>query len=559
MSSAQERKGISRRAFIKGAAIGAVGAASLGMLAGCGEKEPKEQVQAPVDEAKKPSFLTPPKPIPDSEIKETVNTDVVVGGAGFAGLCAAVRAGQLGAKVVLLEKNNTPGFRGYDYGAVNSKAQLSVGNRIDPVKITREIMRFGGYKGDQKVVSLFAEYSGEANDWLLDMATELGCTYTVWKPEDCTIPDTTIETFPTLTFVLDPPEEALEVMPKGTLPPTAAMAWVLLTQCKKNGVDVRFNTPAVQLIRSDNKGRVTGIIAKNKDGSYTRFNVTKGVVLCAGDYGNDPEMLKEYIPHAVGFMNLYNGKGNTGDGHKMGLWVGAAIDEPPHAPMLFDIGMVEEPGLADSLMRQPWLSVNIRGERFMDEDLPYAYISNAVRQQPGGTRWTVWDSKWPEEAPKFRMTACKSLKSLFHDPKRVEELIKKEVIKSANTVEELAQKMKVPVETFKATVERYNELARKGVDEDFHKRAVCLTTIEKPPLYAAHLATALLVTLGGLRVNEKLQVLDKDLNVIPGLYAAGNNSGSYYANDYCVTMPGNSHGRAYTQGYLAGKYVVELG
>lgn len=138
-------------------------------------------------------------------------------------------------------------------------------------------------------------------------------------------------------------------------------------------------------------------------------------------------------------------------------------------------------------------------------------------------------------------------------------MIKKEVIKSANTVEELAQKMKVPVDTFKATVNRYNELARKGVDEDFHKRAVCLTTNEKPPLYAAHLATALLVTLGGLKVNEKLQVLDIDLNVIPGLYAAGNNSGSYYANDYCVTMPSNSHGRAYTQGYLAGKNVVELG
>lgn len=258
-------------------------------------------------------------------------------------------------------------------------------------------------------------------------------------------------------------------------------------------------------------------------------------------------------------MNLYPGGFNTGDGHKMGLWIGAAIDETPHAPNYFDIGMVEEPGLADSATRQPWLSVNLRGERYANEDLPYAYISNAVRQQAGHTRWTVWDSKWPEEAPKFNQTACKSLKSVYHDPKRVQELIDKGVIKSANSIEELAQKMKMPLDTFKATVNRYNELAKKGVDEDFYKRSDCLTTIDKPPYYAIHLATALLITLGGLKINDRMQVLDTERNVIPGLYAAGNNSGSFYATDYCVTMPGNTNGRAFTFGYLAGKNATKLG
>jgi fumarate reductase flavoprotein subunit len=397
------KKGITRRTLIAGTAIGTVGLAAASLLPGCAPK----QSQTPTQQAATTTdFETPPAAIADSQIKETINTDVVVVGAGFAGMCAAVRAGQMGAKVVLLEKASTMGFRGYDYAAVNSKAQKSVGNVIDPVKVLRELMRWGGYKGDQEVVSLFVNRSGEANDWLLDMATALGCKHTVWKAEEMVAPGATIEAIPTMTFVLDPPAQAFDAMPKGTLPPTAAMAWTLLENAKKVGVDVRFSTPAEQLIRPYNQGRVTGIVAKQKDGSYIKFNTAKGVILCAGDYGHNPDMLKKWIPSSEYMdMCLYPGNNNTGDGHKMGIWAGAAIDELPHAPMYFDIGMVEEPGLADSVMRQPWLSVNHRGERYANEDLPYAYISNAVRQQPGHQRWTIWDAKWPEEAPKFKQTA----------------------------------------------------------------------------------------------------------------------------------------------------------
>jgi len=256
---------------------------------------------------------------------------------------------------------------------------------------------------------------------------------------------------------------------------------------------------------------------------------------------------------------MIHGKINTGDGHKMGMWIGAAIDEAPHAPMYFDFAVVGAPIIADALMRQPWLGVNVRGERYANEELPYSYICNAMRQQPEHYKWAVWDSKWPEEAPKFNLVACKDMRSSFHNPDNVKAYIEKGYIRSADTLEELAKKMEVPVDTFLKTVERYNELARKGVDEDFGKRPECMTTIEKPPFYAAPLGTALLVTLGGLQINDKLQVLDKEKNVIPGLYAAGNVSGCYYANDYCVTLPGNSHGRAFTFGYLAGKNVVSLG
>jgi fumarate reductase flavoprotein subunit len=151
------------------------------------------------------------------------------------------------------------------------------------------------------------------------------------------------------------------------------------------------------------------------------------------------------------------------------------------------------------------------------------------------------------------------MRTNFHNPENVKQYIEKGFIRSADTLEELAAKMEVPKDNFLATVRRYNELAKKGVDEDYGKRSACLTTIEKPKFYASPLGTALLVTLGGLKINENLQVLDEEQNVIPGLYAAGNASGCYYSNDYSVNLPGNSHGRAFTFGYLAGKSILKHG
>lgn len=555
----KDKKGITRRTFIAGSAFSAAGIAAASFLPGCSPKENNQP--GTTGEAAKASFETPPAPIPDSEIKQTVEADVVVVGAGMSGLCASISAAEAGAKVILLEKSATVNFRGYDYGAIDAKTQKSIGNKVDRLKAVQEVMQFGAYKGDQKVVSLWANNSGMVADWIMGMGEALGCSPEAVPIDQTTTPGALFEPLGTLSFRLKPNDAALAASPKGTMPYTAATAYVLSTSAKNAGVDIRFKTPAVQLIRQE-KGRVTGVIAGEK-GNYSKYIAKKGVILCTGDYGSDPEMLKKYIPSSDTIQNnlyeMFSGKINTGDGHKMGLWVGAAMDEGPHAPMYFDFAVVGAPIFADALMRQPWLNVNLRGERYSNEELPYSYICNAQRQLPGHTKWSVWDAKGEEEARRFNEIACKDLRTPFHNPDNVKQYIEKGYIKSANTIDELAQKMNVPVDTFKATVARYNELAKKGVDEDFGKRAECLTTIEKAPFYAANLGTSLLVTLGGLQINDKLQVLDTEKNIIPGLYAAGNVSGSYYANDYPNILPGNSHGRAFTFGYLAGKNIVSLG
>lgn len=564
MNNEEKRNGVSRRTFIKGAAVSTVAIGSVGAIIGC---SPKDRQTAPPEETPvegaTPSFLKAPEPIKDAEIKETITADVIVIGGGMSGLCAARSAAEEGAKVILLEKTDNVNFRGNDYGAIGSKMQKQINNEINRMEAVQEIMRYNAYKGNQRVVSLWADNSGAVADWIMAKAESYGCKPNPVPIDETMTPNTVIRGFPTLSFRMDPSEAAIADAPTGTDPWTASMRYTLKQGCIDEGVDIRFKTPAVQLVREDdNNGRVTAVIA-GEAGDYKKFVATKGIILCSGDYNADQEMREYYIPSTkyihANMFEMVNGPINTGDGQKMGMWIGAAIDEFPHAPMYFDFAVPGAPILADALMRQPWLSVNERGLRFENEELPYAYLSNAQRQQPGNARWNVWDAKWPEEAPSFKVVACKDMRTNFHNPENIEAYIEKGYIKSAETLEELADLMGVPRDNFLKTVERYNQLAKKGVDEDYGKRSDCLTTIEKPTYYAAPLGTALLVTLGGLKINEQLQVLDEELNVIPGLYAAGNASGSYYANDYSVNLPGNSHGRAFTFGYLAGKSIVELG
>jgi fumarate reductase flavoprotein subunit len=337
------------------------------------------------------------------------------------------------------------------------------------------------------------------------------------------------------------------------------------------------------LLRED-KGKVTGVIARNAKGDYIRFNARRAVILCTGDYGGDRQMIEKYCDwraaHLYDSSTAYrdatmsatgavDGRVNTGDGHKMGMLIGAAIDEAPHCVMYFDRTGVAAPGAPQptfpspdaaialsfmGLARQPWLHVNIKGERFMDEDLPWAYEGNQIVRQPGSVSWAVFDAKCEQEFPEFKEQCCKNLGApkYFHRASTLNTAVKAGIVLKASTIEELARKMDVPVETFKATVARYTELARNGKDLDFGKHPERMTTVEIPPFFACRTGSQILVTLGGLKIDTGLQVLDTEDKPIPGLYAAGNVSGSFWGNEYPTTTPGVSHSRAWTFGRMAG-------
>jgi fumarate reductase flavoprotein subunit len=164
----------------------------------------------------------------------------------------------------------------------------------------------------------------------------------------------------------------------------------------------------------------------------------------------------------------------------------------------------------------------------------------------------IWDANREEDSKRMGQIGCKALLPPLHNPSIVQVLIEKGIIKSADTLQGLAKLMEVPYDKLKATVARYNDLARMGKDLDFGKRSECLSKIERIPFYAIKIGVSLLVTLGGLKINTKLQVLDTEKNAIPGLFAAWNTSGSFFSNEYPITIFGVSHSRALTFSRLAG-------
>lgn len=513
---------------------------------------------APVKKAaceEKSSFEIPPPPIPARDVKDILTVDVVVVGAGIAGLTAALSAAEAGATVIQLEKGPGYNFRGVHNAAINSRLQKKAGIKIDKEQLIYTIMETAAYRGNQRVVNTWADNCDKVMEWLLDMAEAA-------KVE--VVLDTTTKPW------YFPNYATHHIFDASTYKWQGSLAKMLRDNGKARGVDLRFNTRAVQLARKG-KGRVTGVIAKNPQGGYIQFKARKAVILCSGDYGNDLEMVEKYCWKGVSKLpNLYpdmvalayaaqnltgtfDYKPNTGDGHKMAMWVGAAIDDPPHCPMLFDFTIWSK-GILFDLARQPWLYVNTNGERFMNEDLPWGYECSQLMQQPGVVSWSVWDGKWEEEVPGLGSQCCKNMgpPTYLWNPKWLNNAIKSGNVLKAQTIEKLAKKIKVPIENFKATVARYNELVRIGKDLDFGKHPLRLTALDKPPFYTTQITAVYLVTLGGLKINPGLQVLDTEGNVIPGLYAAGNTSGSFFGSQYPTTIPGLSHSRAWTFGRLAG-------
>ncbi|MEA1960555.1 MAG: FAD-dependent oxidoreductase [Bacillota bacterium] len=559
-------KGFTRRNFIRGTALGAAAVASTGFLTGCGSDDTNQQTNSPESAAgQTASFETPPPAISDKDIKQTISTEVVVVGAGTGGMFAALSSAEAGAKTIVLEKGSVgaagPGWM----AAVNSSLQKKKGIKLDRNEVVAEVCRYAGHLVDQSLVNLWADKSGEVMDWFTPIAEAGGLKMMV----ETDIKEGYYKSFPVGHVAVS--NEQATSFPTGGIGSVYYLP-IMVNKAKEMGVEMLFETPLVQLIRKD-KGRVTGVIAKNAKGEYMRINTSKGVILCTGGYARNEEMLKKLCPEALATSLNVAPPTNTGDGILAALWVGAAMD-PIHAPMVFDRGLVipgKEMGPPWQggflqLGSQPFLRVNVRGERFVNEDLPYDNCWDAALMQPDKSWWQVWDSNWKDDVKRFHATVCARIINDPNAPPRaglevveanIEKLLKMKLVKKADTIEGLAKELNVPADTFKATVARYNELTKQGKDLDFGKIPFRMSTLENGPFYAANLAGLLICTLNGLRINTNLEVLDTDLNAIPGLYAAGNDSGSFFAFNYPELLGGLALGRTATFGRLAGLNAVK--
>jgi len=473
------------------------------------------------------NFETPPDPIPSSDIKKHIDAEVVVVGAGIAGLSAALSAAEARAKTMLLEKMATVQARGHDNAFIGSRLQAKLGIKIDKDEIILNLMKYGANKPDQRLIRMWAEGSGKTADWLMDMTDVAGIEVIIKQYPPPPAFNNAAEYYPQYHVTHHYHNER-------------PVAKCLLNNAIKKGVVTYFKTRAKQLLRKE-KGRVTGVIAQNEAGEYLQFNAAKAVILCTGDYGNNAEMMAKYCPQSAYLAPTI--LTSTGDGHMMAMWIGAVMEPGPHTPMVH--------GPAGPLLSAAYLQVNLLGERFQNEDVPIQSNVNAVERQPDRVAWQVFDSKYPAELPYHGLGLGKIIIAT--------EKIRQEVAKiaiTANSIEELAVKMKLPIETFKATIKRYNELARLGKDLDFGKRSDRLSPIDKPPYYAGKSGYSLLTVLGGLNINDKLQPLDNNWEVIPGIYLAGNTMGNRFAVDYPTMCPGLSHGMSIHFGRIAGLNAV---
>lgn len=520
------KQGISRRAFIKGTAAGAgiIAAAGGGLI---GKSTDKLYAAS---QSNKYSFEIPPPAIPVGDIKQTVIADVVVVGLGMAGIPAAISAAEAGVKVAALEKQESVNAMGsQDIGMIGTKWHKAHGMTWTPEvtnEAIRELMKWGGNRIDQRLLRIWVNRSPEDWDWLTAMTDPAGIN---WQPR-----------------IWPPPEPWDNSRENYKQYPTAAsistsefsrMLNILADKAKSLGTALHFGTTAKQLIKTQN--RVTGVIAQNKNGDYIQFNANKGIILCTGDYGHNTEMLEKYVPH-VAFRKHSIKPTSMGEGHQMAMWIGAQMEPTPHAPMCHAMGF----GL---LGNTAFLHVNRFGERFQNEDVSGQAWNDQVEKQPGMFAWQIIDSNWKERLPYMSIGHGSMVSADDGSMSMLKNAI------SANTIEELAAKMSIPVETLKVTVERYNKMAYAGIDTDFAKPSHRLFPIDKPPFYAGKAGTAaMLVVMGGLLCNADLQAHDADFNVIRGLYLAGNTMGRRFAVSYPTTCPGISNGLALTHGRYAG-------
>lgn len=556
----EEFKGITRRTFIKGTAFGAAALASSSLLIGCGGESSEQGDKQQEDASQSAGFDVPPDPIPDSEITNTVTADVVVIGGGSGGMIAAVSAAEAGAKTILLEKNDKPYMGPMWMAAINSRLQKEKGINIDIDEAVEEICRYGGHMVDQRTVNLWANKSGEVLDWFMDIVEAAGHQ---------TILETDLKKGFYKSYAVghvvvpNPKPEIAHLGEYGA----ALYIPVLEAKAKELGAEIIYSTPAAQLI-TDDSGKVIGVIA-GSPGSYTKYLCNKGVILATGGYVRNEEMLNALCPTAKYCGSSIAPAGNVGDGIKMALWTGAAMD-PTHAVMVFDRGVIDKtegtlgaPWTGGYLRTgsQPFLRVNVNGERFVNEDLPYDYAWDAAIMEPENVWWQVWDANWKEDIARFHTTICSRIVPHPEAPPRDgldfvaeehENFIKRGLIIKADTIDELAQQMGVPVDVFKNTLARYNELNQKGKDEDFGKVDFRLSNIGTAPFFAAKLSGTLLCNINGLRINTDQQVLDTNHKPIPGLYAVGNDSGSFFAYNYPQMFGGLALGRTATFGRLAG-------
>lgn len=531
--------------------------------------------------------------IDESKVAKTVDVDVAVVGCGIAGVAACRSVAEDGGLVAAFEKADGPQCRSGEYAVINGKVQAKWGRdtwtreQIDDIIDSHMVE--STYRCKRSIMSKWAHNIGETFDWWVEANPDLYYAETTRSA----IPDESADNFIIPIFYPLPEHydwkqerfpcypTSVEFKPDQHVTVEANMQKAIDT----GNVQTFYGCFVEKLIMED--GRCVGLYARDAaTGEYIKCNASKGVILSTGDYSQNTRMLKHFCPEVIEnniqclFTNVdvEGNFTNQGDGIQLGMWAGAQVQQS-HAPMIHHMGGGADLAGVGVMGNAGFLNLDLNGKRFMNEDLPGQQLENQIELQKNRESWQIFDSSWPEQLPYMPAAhggACyyedyasedegpknNTTYRNYKSPYQLEAAVADGRAVKADTLEELVAKIypddTAAQQTALDAIQRYNELAKAGYDEDFHKPASRMWAVENGPFYADKFTTALLlVCIGGLESDEDCHTFDADRNVIPGLYVAGNIQGNRFATEYPIGLKGVSHSMAMYYGYVAGKNALK--
>jgi succinate dehydrogenase/fumarate reductase flavoprotein subunit/uncharacterized protein with FMN-binding domain len=531
--------------------------------------------------------------IDESKVAKTVDVDVAVVGCGIAGVAACRSVAEDGGLVAAFEKADGPQCRSGEYAVINGKVQAKWGRdtwtreQIDDIIDSHMVE--STYRCKRSIMSKWAHNIGETFDWWVEANPDLYYAETTRSA----IPDESADNFIIPIFYplpehYDWKQERFPCYPTSVefKPDQHVTVEANMQKAIDTGNVQTFYGCFVEKLIMDN-GRCVGLYARDAaTGEYIKCNASKGVILSTGDYSQNTKMLKHFCPEVIEnniqclFTNVdvEGNFTNQGDGIQLGMWAGAQVQQS-HAPMIHHMGGGADLAGVGVMGNAGFLNLDLNGKRFMNEDLPGQQLENQIELQKNRESWQIFDSNWPEQLPYMPAAhggACyyedyasedegpknNTTYRNYKSPYQLEAAVADGRAMKADTLEELVAKIypddTAAQQTALDSIQRYNELAKAGYDEDFHKSASRMWAVENGPFYADKFTTALLlVCIGGLESDEDCHTFDADRNVIPGLYVAGNIQGNRFATEYPIGLKGVSHSMAMYYGYIAGKNALK--
>ena len=444
--------------------------------------------------------------------KKDLDTDVVIIGAGGAGMTAAINTAQAGKDVILLEKmpyaggNTTKATGGMNAAETHYQAEQGIDDSVE--QFVEDTMEGGHNINDKDLVTTLAENSAEAIDWLDSIGAPL----------------------PKVSFSggatnarIHAPEDGSGV--------GAYLVTSLLKKMDELDINVMYDTKATSLISKD--GTVTGVKAESRDTEYT-INA-KAVILATGGFGNNEDMIVQYRKDLKGTVTT-SAPGITGDGIVMAEDVGAGLVDIEQIQLHPTVEQKTSMLITESVRGDGAILVNQDGKRFTDELLTRDVVSAAELEQPGSYAYIIFDQR------------------LRDGLKAIEKYVSTGITVQGDTIEELAEKIDVDPATLAETLKNWNQYVADQNDPDFGRTTGMDHDLSQAPFYAIKIAPGIHHTMGGVHIDTDARVIDKDGNPIPGLFAAGEVVGGVHGGN---SLGGNAVADVVVFGKIASESAVD--